>query len=358
LPLRRVRWTVEHAIQGLSWQGIAIVGGFSAIYGLNPRSGGVPELAEAARGMAAGMMLFVPAYVLAVVAAQFAPRQIVPRALVLTLVAVAGIAVGYALAATAFEGELSWRGSGAKHATMVLPVVLTVLLGLAILILHERERAAAQAVHDEMERKLDLERRMSEARLKALQSQIEPHFLFNSLAHVRRLCRTDAPAGRGMLRHLAHYIGAAQPALMHAGIPLADDADLAVAYLNIQQIRMGERLRFDVDLPRGARAVRVPPMTLTTLAENAIKHGLSPLEDGGEIRIAARAQGEAVVVDVADSGQGFQSTLGAGVGLANTRARLAMLHGAAASLELTMNSPRGVIATLVLPRESSSICAP
>jgi LytS/YehU family sensor histidine kinase len=192
---------------------------------------------------------------------------------------------------------------------------------------------------------------MSEARLQVLQSQIEPHFLFNSLAHVRRLCRTNAPAGRAMLRHLAHYIGAAQPALQHAGIELAADAALAVDFLNIQQIRMGERLRFSVDVAPEARGARVPPMTLTTLVENAIKHGLSPLADGGEVGIAARVQGDTIVVEVADSGRGFQSTVGAGVGLANIRARLAILHGARASLALSMNAPQGVVATVVLPRE-------
>jgi signal transduction histidine kinase len=354
LLLRRTRQFTERAVQGLTWQGLVIVAAFSALYGLKARSGGVPDLSESARGMAAALMLFFPAYVLAVITAQFAPRRLVPRAFALALAIAAGVALGYALAGIALEGEVSWRG-GSNHSTAILPVVLTAVMGLAILLLQERERAAAQDVHDEVERKLDLERRMSEARLQALQSQIEPHFLFNSLAHVRRLCRTNAPAGRAMLRHLAHYIGAAQPALKHAGIALAADAELAAAYLNIQQIRMGARLRFDVELPDEARAARVPPMTLTTLVENAIKHGLSPLEDGGEVRITARVQNDSIVVTVADSGQGFQSTLGSGVGLANTRARLAILHGAAASLALTMNVPRGVVATLVVPREPSPV---
>ena len=278
-----------------------------------------------------------------------AAAAVASRAAALALAVTAGVALGYALTEMTLPGVVSWRGGGLRHPSAALAVVLTAWLGVAVLLLQERERAAAQAIGHELERKLDLERRMSEARLQVLQSQIEPHFLFNCLAHVRRLCRTNAPAGRAMLRHLAHYVGAAQVALRDASIPLADDVELAVAYLHIQQIRMGERLRFVIDVAPGARDAPVPPMTLTTLVENCIKHGLSPLAQGGHISITARAQADTVVVDVADSGQGFQSTLGAGVGLANIRARLAILHGTAASLMLSMNSPQGVIATIVLP---------
>ena len=345
----RARQALDRGSQGINWHGILVVTGFCALYGLSSRSGGVPGLGEAERGIAAACMLFLPAYALVLIAAPLAPRRTGPRAVVLALVVTGGVALGYGLATMLLEGQLSWRGGGAKHATAVVPVLLTAWLGLAILLLHERERAAAQALDDEVERKLDLERRTSEARLRVLQSQIEPHFLFNSLAHVRRLCRTNAPAGRAMLRHLAHYIGAAQPALQRASIPLGADVDLAVAYLNIQHIRMGERLRFSVDVAADAQDVPVPPMMLTTLTENAIKHGLSSLAEGGEVRISAHAGDGAVVVEVADNGRGFQSALGTGVGLANVRARLAMLHGDAASLSLAKNLPRGVVATIELP---------
>ena len=350
VPLRPSRGLVDSAVWRLNWRGIGAVAAFSTIYGLAPDASGSLTWAACGRGIAAAFMLFVPTYLLVEVTAQFGPRRIVARALALALAAAVGIALGYALNAIGLEGALSWRGAGARHATSALPVLLMAWLGLAILLLHERERAATQAVHDEVDRKVDLERRRSEARLRVLQSQIEPHFLFNSLAHVRRLCRTDPPAGRAMLRHLAHYIGAAQPALQHASIALETDADLAAAYLNVQRIRMGERLRVRVELGAGTRDALVPPMTLTTLVENAIKHGLSPLAQGGEVRITARAQDDAIRVDVADNGRGFQSTIGSGVGLANVRARLAILHGTAASLSLSMNAPQGVVATVVLPR--------
>ena len=351
----RAARALARALQGVTWQGTLTVAVFSILYGIplgsGPGGGGLArELADFALGVAAALMLFLPAYPLTAIAAQFAPQRLVPRALVLALAVLAGVAAGYALTDVAHVAVVSWRGGGLRHTTALLPVLVTAWLGLAGFLLHERERAAAQAVHDETERRVDLQRRMSEARLQVLQSQIEPHFLFNSLAHVRRLCRTNQPAGRVMLRHLAHYIGAAQPALRHAGIALAADVDLAVDYLNVQQIRMGDRLRFAVDVAPAARDACIPPMTLTTLVENAIKHGLSPLAEGGMVTIAARVVDDAVVVDVADTGRGFQSTVGAGVGLANSRARLAMLNGASASQALSMNAPRGVVATVVLPR--------
>jgi LytS/YehU family sensor histidine kinase len=190
---------------------------------------------------------------------------------------------------------------------------------------------------------------MSEAQLQVLQSQIEPHFLFNSLAHVRRLCQTNPTAGRAMLRHLSRYLSASQPALRESGIALGQDLELAIAYLNIQQIRMGSRLAFEIDVPTQLREARVPPMMLTTLVENAIKHGLSPLPEGGAVRIGAQRNGDTLAIDVSDTGQGFQTNVGSGVGLANIRARLAILHGGAGQLSLFQNSPHGVTARILVP---------
>jgi LytS/YehU family sensor histidine kinase len=112
---------------------------------------------------------------------------------------------------------------------------------------------------------------------------------------------------------------------------------------------MGPRLTFEIDVPAEMREARVPPMTVTTLVENAIKHGLSPLLEGGTVRIGAHRGGDALMINVVDTGQGFQANLGVGVGLANVRARLAMLYGAAAQLSLSQNAPRGVTATIVVP---------
>jgi hypothetical protein len=239
----------------------------------------------------------------------------------------------------------------------LLPLLLMAWVGLAIHLLKEREDAAEQALHDEIERKLALERQTSEAQLQVLQSQIEPHFLFNSLAHVRRLYQTNPAGGRAMLRYLSSYLGAAEPVIRERGITLGQDVELAVAYLNIQRVRMGARLGFDIDVPDALRPTIVPPMMLTTLVENAIKHGLSPLPEGGLVRIAAHADASCVRILVSDTGQGFQANLGAGVGLANVRARLGILYADAASLSLSQGTPRGITATVVVPARYRSASA-
>ena len=199
-------------------------------------------------------------------------------------------------------------------------------------------------------RRIDLERQMSEARLKVMEAQIEPHFIFNALANVQRLFETDPTAGNAMLRHLSRYLSAALPRMREAQSTLGREVELTTAYLSVQQIRMGRRLVFDIDVPNELEAATIPPMMLTTLAENAVRHGLGPLPEGGYLRISARAEGDLLRLQVADTGRGFTAHAGTGVGLANIRARLAAQYGAHARLAITRNSPRGVTATIVLPR--------
>jgi sensor histidine kinase YesM len=203
-------------------------------------------------------------------------------------------------------------------------------------------------------RRLDAERaefeqRTTEARLQRLQAQIEPHFLFNTLAHVKRLYQTDRLAGRAMLDKLMQYLTAALPQMRERDSTVAQEIVLTQAYLGIQQIRMGRRLQFQLDVHDSVGAARLPPMMLLTLVENAIKHGLSPAPEGGKITVRAGRERGHLVVDVVDTGRGFTTASGGGAGLANVRARLSALHGAAARLSLASNQPHGVAATLRLP---------
>jgi signal transduction histidine kinase len=193
------------------------------------------------------------------------------------------------------------------------------------------------------------EREMDEARLAVLQAQIEPHFLFNTLANVRRLYDTDPAAGEAMLDNLMRYLKVALPQMRASESTLGREADLCESYLAIQRIRMGSRLAVAIDVPAALRDASVPPMLVLTLVENAIKHGVGPQRAGGSVHLTARRDGARLVLAVADSGQGFVRSSGAGTGLANTRARLAALHGDAAALALGFNEPHGVVATIVLP---------
>ncbi|MGE5669721.1 MAG: sensor histidine kinase [Betaproteobacteria bacterium] len=199
-----------------------------------------------------------------------------------------------------------------------------------------------------------MDRQTAEARLQVLEAQIEPHFLFNTLANVKRLYETDRAAGATMMRNLKDYLSVALPQMRATASTLGRESDHAIAYLNIQRIRMGRRLAFDFDVPAELRNARMPPLMLLTLVENSVKHGLTPRLEGGRIDVRARVVDGQLRIDVADTGQGFTKSGGGGTGLANTRARLASYFGERGNLSLAVNTPQGVVATLVLPYERIS----
>jgi Histidine kinase len=227
-------------------------------------------------------------------------------------------------------------------------------LGTLVAEFYRHETLSVEAMHRAEIDRQALDREMAEARLQVLQAQIEPHFLFNTLANVRRLYQTDMARGRSMLDHLMRYLEVALPRMRDSRSTLAGEVTLIESYLEVQRIRMGRRLAFEIDVPLELRPLEVPPMMLLTLVENAIKHGLNPLPEGGSLRVQARREGELLCIDVADSGRGFHATSGGGTGLANIRARLSAMHGDAASLALAENYPRGVTSTLRLPAVSSA----
>ena len=199
-----------------------------------------------------------------------------------------------------------------------------------------------------------MDREIAEARLQMLEAQIEPHFLFNTLAHVRRLYEIDPSAGASMLGNLKDYLSIALPQMRDGGSTLGREIDHVVAYLGIQQIRMGRRLAFAMDVPDGLRGMRMPSLMILTLVENAVKHGVGPRVEGGRIDVRATTAEGRLRIDVADDGRGFVQSAGGGTGLANIRARLASSYGPAAGLSLALNASGGVTATIVLPAEPAS----
>ena len=212
--------------------------------------------------------------------------------------------------------------------------------------MQQREAAASRELgRVELER-IGLDRRRIEARVQLLQAQIEPHFLFNTLATVKRLYRTGPESGARMLDSLMQYLHAALPRLREDDATLADEFDHVTAYLEILRIRMGDRLRHSVEAPVEVRGIPFPSMMLITLVENAIKHGLAPKPEGGSIAVRAHLAGHRLVVEVRDTGVGFQASSGSGIGLANTRARLLAIFGGNARLLLEPNQPAGVVARI------------
>ncbi len=230
--------------------------------------------------------------------------------------------------------------------------LLCALFTAVYVLLREADESAARALQAERDRARFVQQ-MDEARLKMLQAQIEPHFLFNTLANVRRLYQTAPGDAMTMLENLMRYFAVALPQMRAADSTLGREVDLTLSYLNIQQIRMGRRLAFDIDIAKPLRDARIPPMMVLTLTENAIKHGLAPLPEGGFVRLSAAVIGQELQILVADSGRGFTRTSGVGTGLANIRARLQAAYGAAGRLTLAHNMPRGITATIAIPLSPS-----
>jgi len=209
-------------------------------------------------------------------------------------------------------------------------------------------RASAQALALDASRR-ELEHEAEQAQLQLLQAQIEPHFLFNTLANVRQLYRKQPAAGAETIDNLMTYLRAALPQVRRSTSTLGDEFELARAYLQLFQVRMGPRLRFTLDLPPPLRGLPFPPMVLLTLVENAIKHGLAPAALGGTVRLSAQHDSATLSVSVADDGVGFGSASGGqGVGLVNIRRQLAARFGDQAALSLEQRDGGGVIARVTL----------
>lgn len=198
-----------------------------------------------------------------------------------------------------------------------------------------------------------LERRLLEAQMATLQAQVEPHFLFNTLALIGQLIETDPPQAARIHMHLIEYLRSTLPQMRAAGGgTLGRQVQLSRAYLSIMQARMKERLAVSFDVPAHLEHTPFPPMMLQTLIENAIKHGLEPKIEGGRIDVGARLVGETMHVDVRDNGVGFNMHAGDGVGLANIRERLFLLFGARAELVIEMPLEGGALASLRVPYSS------
>ena len=210
-------------------------------------------------------------------------------------------------------------------------------------------QAQRQALAFELERS-ELERRALDARLRVLHAQVEPHFLFNTLANVRELVDSGAPNASAVLGSLIAYLRAAVPRLHERTTTLRDELELARAYLEVMHMRMPDRLRFSIDAEPAALDASCPPTTLLTLVENAVRHGIDPSEVGGRIEVRVRVADARCVCEVSDTGVGLrESQRGLGTGLENLRERLALAFGGDARLELAPRDPHGVVATVEFP---------
>ncbi|ODU11149.1 MAG: histidine kinase [Rubrivivax sp. SCN 71-131] len=261
-----------------------------------------------------------------------------------------GMTLGGWLIGVAVE-PFAW--AGARALFIVLSITLIVSLAITRHFLSEARLAQAQADAQAAARLA------SEHQLRLLQSQLEPHMLFNTLANLRVLIGLDAVRAQAMLDHLIAYLRATLAASRRERHPLATEFERLDDYLTLMAIRMGARLQVQLDLPAALRAVPVPPLLLQPLVENSIRHGLEPQVQGGRIAVAARRDGDTLQLTVRDTGVGLEAAAaavpradeGGGFGSTQVRQRLQALYGDGARFTLAPggDAEGGTLATLCLP---------
>ena len=211
-----------------------------------------------------------------------------------------------------------------------------------------RRREQASALQSTTEKELTV------AKLSLLHAQVEPHFLYNTLASAQLLTRADPARADQMLGNLILYLRHSLPRTENSLSTVGEELERVQAYLDILKIRMGSRLNLQVEVPKALHAVLFPTMMLQTLVENAIKHGLEPKPGGGTVWILARAHEHSVALTVADDGRGFSSEGGGtGIGLRNVRERLRLAYGNNAWFAIVANFPAGVAATITVPNSGA-----
>jgi len=253
-------------------------------------------------------------------------------------------------------GDMYRIAIGAGLIFILLPLFI---LAVVTKFFADRSRAS-QKVAEVKRKEADfarMEQQVTEAKLSALQAQVEPHFLYNTLASVQALTEVDPAKANEMTGHLIQYLRNALPKMRESVSTVGQEVELVRAYLSILQMRMGPRLSFEIDVPEALKAMPFPPLMLPSLVENSIKHGLEPQREGGMVKITASADDGRLRMIVTDTGRGFGETVGAGVGLANIRERLAALYGDNAKFTLEANEPRGVVATIEVPAEGTRAAA-
>jgi chemotaxis protein histidine kinase CheA len=247
----------------------------------------------------------------------------------------------------------SYRKTSSKWFMNFVLAILVGLFGMkALMGGKKRAEARARAANAAAEREA-LQRQVTEAKMQMMQAQVEPHFLFNTLASVEHLIETDPPRASKMQRSLIQYLRAVLPQMREAtpATTLGREADIVRAYLDLLKMRMEERLQVEFTVPDGLRSASFPPMMLQSLVENAIKHGLEAKEEGGTLRVAAEIVDSKLRLSVTDDGLGFGAvpSKGTGLGLQSIRERLKLLFGEQAQLIIVPNAPSGVRATIEVP---------
>ncbi|MYN18014.1 sensor histidine kinase [Rugamonas sp. FT107W] len=282
-----------------------------------------------------------------------------PRLLFNTALVAVSVLLGLSMGNALLSGKSVMQLMANRSALTQSLVVAAAVALLMYLVNRGAEQRVAQALEKARQQELmaSSARMLAEARLRALQAQIEPHFLYNTLANVVSLIGPQPAKAQHMLERFIDYLRASLAVSRSEEATLGSEARLIAAYLDVLAVRMGERLRYRIEVPDRLRQFAIAPMLLQPVVENAISHGLEPKVEGGEIVVSAVEMGGHLCVQISDTGVGLGSTMsakpGGGVGLSNLRERLRSLYGGAARVELLENQPCGMMVRLMLPLNAS-----
>ncbi len=272
------------------------------------------------------------------------------------LTTVLGLLGGLMLAGWLIIGQPAYFLSDDDYSAIVLGLFFGAI-GITYFATRERLHVAETELADVQAMQLRNEKQHLETQLKLLQAQIEPHFLFNTLSNVIGMIHDKPDDAEQTLLHLTTLFRASLKRTREPLSRLADELEIITALLEISQIRMGSRLRYSIEVDDSLLDISLPPLLLQPLVENSLKHGIEPLEAGGEITLQINKHNDQLIIRIADTGCGFgaaSNTAGSGTGVANVQARLSALFGGAASLALEERQPTGVVATLILPAPASA----
>jgi hypothetical protein len=237
--------------------------------------------------------------------------------------------------------------------TLRVCMPLALVFGLGAIVygsLRERVQATEEKLHEKEVAEERARKLAAEERLRSLEAQIHPHFLFNTLNSISSLIAVDPARAEHIVGRLAALLRASLDSSNQPLIPLRQEAAMVESYLDIERVRFGDKLRGSVNVPADLQDARVPPMSVQSLAENAVKHGIAPQSGGGEVQITASAENGSLRIEVRDTGPGFDlAAIPAGHGLDNLVERLDALFGAKAHLNVLRRDGYSVV-EMVLPR--------
>jgi hypothetical protein len=324
---------------------LAVSGAFGLLLSLHNKVAFVPAVARA--------MLLGLAVLLVFGLFERWPRRL-PKWLARSALQLLGIVVAIPIAA-----PLAYLFTGGAPPGHTVPTGLGGLIFLGLLfapwiaigaILRQRDQHAREQEFAFQLERGELEREALDARLRLLQAQVEPHFLFNTLANVQALVEAQSPQASKVLASLVAYLRAAVPRMEATSTTLEHELELVRAYLDLMQMRMPDRLQYALRVGSDAKSLRCPPMTLLTLVENAVRHGIDPSEAGGRIDVDISTRDGRCLIRVTDTGIGLKSqNRGLGTGLSRLRERLQLTFGGEVQLKLTEIAPHGVCAELGFP---------